>query len=100
MVREGASSIWEPTAVSGEGSPHRSRLVTYEIDDRGDLVSVLDAGGVETRYEYDDEHYLVAEHGPNGVIVPLRVRRRERAAALRGDLGRAPGRDLLAELGG
>ncbi|APR79160.1 Hypothetical protein A7982_04507 [Minicystis rosea] len=100
LVREGRFLIWELTVVSGDGSPHRSRLVTYEIDDRGDLVSVLDAGGVQTRYEYDDQHYLVAEHQPNGVtfrFVYADVDGQRRCVETWGEI---TGRDVLAELGG
>ncbi|MCA9619243.1 MAG: DUF4150 domain-containing protein, partial [Myxococcales bacterium] len=53
--------------VDAEGREHRSRLVTYEIDERGDLVRAIDAGGVEVRYAYDDRHYLVREEQADGL---------------------------------
>jgi RHS repeat-associated protein len=54
------------TVAGEDGQEHRRRLVQYEIDERGDLVRVIDAGGAETRYEYDEAHYLVREIRPEG----------------------------------
>ncbi len=50
--------------ASDGGREHQRTLVVYELDERGDLVRVVDMGGVEWRYEYDEEHYLGARSSP------------------------------------
>jgi RHS repeat-associated protein len=41
------------------GNPTKQRLVRYQYDGRGQLVSVEDAYGGTVRYEYDKDHRLI-----------------------------------------
>lgn len=99
LERAGNSSWWMLTMRDGEGREHTKRLMTYELDERGDLVRTLDAGGVESRYEYDAEHYLVAEIRADGLVyrfVHEEIEGKKRCVETWGEL---PGSDILAELG-
>jgi len=40
--------------------------ITYQYDDRGDLVSVTNQAGSVTRFAYDQHHYLLEIIDPNG----------------------------------
>ncbi|WP_044251871.1 PAAR-like domain-containing protein [Chondromyces apiculatus] len=98
MTREGGVRRWELSAVDVEGQLHRRHLVAYELDERGDLVRVIDRGGVAWRYEYDEQHYLVREHQPDGVAYCFRyetVAGQKRCVETWGEL---PGRDIVAAL--
>lgn len=91
-------SFWA-TATDGEGKEHKRRLVTYEIDDKRDLVGVVDGGGGQTRYEYDDRHYLVRETRADGLryhFVYADVGGVRRCTETWGDL---EGAEILVELG-
>ncbi|MCA9620232.1 MAG: RHS repeat protein, partial [Myxococcales bacterium] len=67
VERDGKVDIWRLTLTSLEGEKHTSFVASYEYDDRGDLVRVIDAGGAVTSYRYDDQHYLVEERLPDGL---------------------------------
>ncbi|WP_437878907.1 PAAR-like domain-containing protein [Sorangium sp. So ce513] len=99
LSREGNLRIWTVAVTDADGKEHRRRLVTYELDDRGDLVRVIDAGGAETRFSYDEEHYLLSETRPDGVVfqfVYQDVGGERRCVETWGEL---PGADILAALG-
>ncbi|WP_437739147.1 PAAR-like domain-containing protein [Sorangium sp. So ce1504] len=68
LRRDGSYRSWIQSVAGEDGKTHERRLVTYEIDARGDLVRVIDAGGVETSYAYDEQHYLVSESLPDGTV--------------------------------
>jgi len=99
LVREGAFARWEVTATDAEGTPHTRRAVTYEVDRAGDLIRVIDAGGAEIRYEYDEEHYLVGEILPDGLAYRFRYEVAEGVKRCVETWGEIDGRDVLAELG-
>ncbi|AUX45321.1 hypothetical protein SOCE26_068030 [Sorangium cellulosum] len=92
---------WFLVLVDGEGKTHRLRAVTYEVDPRGDLVRVTDRGGGVTEYRYDEDHFLVEERLPGGLVFHFRYEDgpdgRRRCVETWGEL---PGRDILAEIGG
>jgi RHS repeat-associated protein len=99
LEESGNFRIWEVGVTDADGELHRRRLVSYEIDERGDLVRVIDAGGAETRYAYDDDHYLVAETRADGVVyhfVYAEVRGEKRCIETWGEI---PGEDILALIG-
>ncbi|AKT37022.1 PAAR-like domain-containing protein [Chondromyces crocatus] len=99
LTRDGALRTWELHLLDDEGEPQQKLLVAYELDERGDLVQVIDAGGVSTRYEYDEDHYLLAEHRPDGIVfrfVHAEFHGEKRCVETWGE---RPGGDLLAELG-
>ncbi|WP_438003268.1 PAAR-like domain-containing protein [Sorangium sp. So ce321] len=99
LVREGQFRSWWVAATGADGVEHTKRLVTYELDARGDLARAIDAGGVETRYAYDDEHYLLLEQQPGGLrynFVYADVAGERRCVETWGDL---EGADILQEIG-
>ncbi|KYG11064.1 hypothetical protein BE21_01080, partial [Sorangium cellulosum] len=99
LVREGQLKSWWVAATGADGVEHTKRLVTYELDTNGDLVRAIDAGGVETRYAYDDAHYLVLEQQPGGLryhFVYADVSGERRCVETWGDL---EGADVLQEIG-
>ncbi len=74
-------------------------LVSYLMNANGELAQVTDAGGVVTRYEYDENHYLVAEHQPDGVtyrFVYAEVFGEKRCVETWGERSNA---DILSDLG-
>jgi RHS repeat-associated protein len=96
--RDGGFTSWTAIVTDEAGAEHRRRLVMYEQDARGDLVRVTDAGGVTTRFEYDEEHYLVSETRPDGLRFVFRyeeIAGEKRCVETWGEL---PGRDVLAEM--
>ncbi|KYF71323.1 PAAR-like domain-containing protein [Sorangium cellulosum] len=99
--RDGRRLFWWLVVVDAEGKPHRRLGVAYELDARGDLVRVVDSGGVETAYRYDEEHFLVEERLPDGLVYHFRYEDgpdgKRRCVETWGEL---PGRDVLAELSG
>jgi len=99
LERTGNLRLFWISVTDAEGAEHRHRAVTYELDERGDLVRVIDAGGVETLYAYDDHHYLVEERRPDGVVfrfIHEVVRGQKRCVETWGE---RPGGDILVELG-
>jgi RHS repeat-associated protein len=68
LVREGRYARWEITVTDEHGKAHTRRAATYEIDEAGDLVRVIDAGGAEMGYSYDAGHYMVEERQPDGLV--------------------------------
>ncbi|WP_437763172.1 PAAR-like domain-containing protein [Sorangium sp. So ce281] len=72
LDRQGPYKVWWVEITGEDGAVHRRRLVTYELDEAGDLVRVIDAGGAEVCYAYDDEHYLVRERQPDGLTFHFR----------------------------
>ncbi|WP_438010823.1 PAAR-like domain-containing protein [Sorangium sp. So ce321] len=86
--------------TDGEGREHRLLCASYEYDQRGDLVRAVVAGAT-TEYRYDDEHFLVQERGPDGIVYHFVYQDgpdgRRRCVETWGEL---PGRDILAELRG
>ncbi|XXS94810.1 DUF6531 domain-containing protein [Sorangium sp. So ce362] len=99
LVQEGQYRSWWVAAAGADGVEHTTRLVTYELDTKGDLVRVINAGGAETRYAYDDEHYLVQEQQPGGLryhFVYADVSGERRCVETWGDL---EGADVLQEVG-
>ncbi|WP_437590026.1 RHS repeat-associated core domain-containing protein [Sorangium sp. So ce1000] len=99
--RDGTRIFWWLVVVDAEGEPHRRLGVAYELDARGDLVRVVDSGGAETEYRYDEEHFLVEERLPDGLVYRFRYEDggdgKRRCVETWGEL---PGRDVLAELSG
>jgi RHS repeat-associated protein len=101
LERERAASVvvWRLVVTDGDGREHRRLAVAYEIDARGDLVKVVDAGGAAIDYRYDEEHFLVEEHLPDGLVFHFRYEDgadgKRRCVETWGEL---PGRDLLSEL--
>ncbi|MFO0588751.1 MAG: PAAR-like domain-containing protein [Polyangiaceae bacterium] len=96
---DGAWIRWDLSVTDEEGKAHTKRLVTYELNDERQLCRVIDAGGAETVYEYDAEHYLVREKRSDGLVwhfVYAEVEGQKRCVEGWGDI---PGRDVLAELG-
>jgi len=96
---DGPWRIWELVVVDDQDQSHRQRLVSYELDLEGQLVRVIDAGGVETRYDYDDEHYLLRETRPDGLVWHFRYAEaggKKRCVETWGELS---GQDVLALLG-
>jgi RHS repeat-associated protein len=67
LQRNGWESTWILKFVDGDGVEHQKTLVSYLVNANGDLAQVTDAGGVITRYEYDENHYMTAEHQPDGI---------------------------------
>ncbi|WP_437819245.1 PAAR-like domain-containing protein [Sorangium sp. So ce1078] len=99
LERDDRFASWWVVASDDQGREHRQRLVTYELDERGDLVGIVDAGGAETRYEYDEDHYLVLEKRPDEVryhFVYKTVFGQRRCVETWGDL---EGEDILVALG-
>ncbi|WP_437878516.1 PAAR-like domain-containing protein [Sorangium sp. So ce513] len=84
----------------GEGREHRLLCASYEYDRRGDLVRAVVAGAT-TEYRYDDEHFLVQERGPDGIVYHFVYEDgpdgRRRCVETWGEL---PERDILSELRG
>src|SRR5262249_30733369 len=69
-------------------------------NEEGQLVRVIDAGGAITTFAYDEEHYLMAETRPDGLVYRFRyevVAGEKRCVETWGEL---PGRDVLEEIGG
>ncbi|WP_437624563.1 PAAR-like domain-containing protein [Sorangium sp. So ce1151] len=99
LERQGPFSWWEVTATDEQGTPHTRRAVTYELDGAGDLVRVIDGGGAEIRYEYDEEHYLIREILPDGLAFHFRYEAIEGVKRCVETWGEIAGRDVLAELG-
>jgi len=98
FIREGELLRVELHVEDDSGTRHSRRLVTYETDERGDLVRVIDAGGTETRYAYDDRHYLVAETHPTGMTYHF-VYQDDDVRRCVETWGELPGDDVLARLG-
>ena len=91
--------IWNLSVRDAEGVEHTQRLVSYELNERGQLARVVDAGGAETRYHYDDENYLLSETRADGLVWHFEyaeVQGRKRCVEGWGDI---PGRDILREMG-
>src|SRR5690606_8724256 len=89
---------WEIRAQGSDGEVHEHRAVTYELDESGDLTRVIDAGGGEVRYRYDD-HYLTEEWLPDGIVyhfVHAEVGGQMRCVESWGEL---VGGDVLREIG-
>ncbi|MBN2191743.1 MAG: DUF4150 domain-containing protein [Polyangiaceae bacterium] len=100
MYRDGMTRTWIASVNDADGVEHRRVLVVYELDEAGDLVRVVDAGGADYRYAYDDAHYLLSETRPDGVVYRFRyedVAGERRCVETWGEL---PGRDLVTELRG
>ncbi|MBN2194096.1 MAG: DUF4150 domain-containing protein [Polyangiaceae bacterium] len=98
--RHGNQRVFTLEAIDAEGQAHSRFLASYETDDRGDLVRVIEAGGAATVYAYDDEHYLVSETRPDGLRYCFRyasVFGEQRCVETWGEL---PDRDVVAELRG
>ncbi|HHH30209.1 MAG TPA: DUF4150 domain-containing protein, partial [Polyangiaceae bacterium] len=90
---------WWLSVEDGEGKTHRRRLVTFDIDENRNLVEVVDAGGTSHRYHYDEDHYLLSEQQPDGVVyhfVHANVGGQKRCVETWAEL---PGQDILALLG-
>lgn len=99
LERQGPYRIWWASLTGEGGAEHRRRLVTYELDEAGDLAKVIDAGGVEASYTYDAEHYLVAERHPDGLtyhFVYADVDGQRRCVETWADI---PGGDVLRDIG-
>ena len=102
LRRDAASRTctWEMSVTDEHGQVHRKVCAIHEIDAAGDLVRAIDAGGAETRYEYDAAHYLLTEIQPDGLTYHFRHEAqadgKKRCVESWGDL---PGKDILAELG-
>ncbi|MBI4700853.1 MAG: RHS repeat protein [Deltaproteobacteria bacterium] len=97
--RDGTRLVWTAHAADAQGRSWSRHLCSYELDGRGDLVRAIDAAGFATEYAYDDEHYLVSERRPDGLLWRYRyedVGLRRRCLETWGEL---EGRDVLAELG-
>ncbi|AUX31047.1 MULTISPECIES: PAAR-like domain-containing protein [Sorangium] len=93
-------SLWI-VVTDADGNEHRRLGVAYELDARGDLARVVDSGGAETAYRYDEEHFLVEERLADGLVYHFRYEDgpdgKRRCVETWGEL---PGRDVLAELSG
>ena len=46
------------------------RTTFFEHDNRCNLVAIVDPDGAERRFDYDDDHLLVAQTSPRGVATP------------------------------
>ncbi|WP_437805770.1 PAAR-like domain-containing protein [Sorangium sp. So ce1078] len=93
--------LWRILMTDEKGTQHRRLGVAYEIDARGDLVKVVDSGGVAVEYRYDEEHFLTEERLPDGMVYHFRYEDgpdgKRRCVETWGEL---PGGDILAEIGG
>ncbi len=98
-TKEGLWRRWEATVTDAAGREHRKHLVAYELNDRRELVTVIDAGGVETRYEYDEDHYLVTESRADGMVWHFVYANHEGKRLCVETWGDMPGRDVLSLLG-
>ncbi|WP_437613102.1 PAAR-like domain-containing protein [Sorangium sp. So ce834] len=99
VERDGNLVVHRLSVTDEEGKVHQRTLVVLEIDDRGDLVRAVDAGGVETLFAYDEEHYLVRESSPDGIdyhFVYADVSGERRCVESWGELR---GGDVLREIG-
>ncbi|MEZ4293376.1 MAG: RHS repeat-associated core domain-containing protein [Polyangiaceae bacterium] len=57
-------------AFEVKNAPSQGRWIsyyTYEYDDAGNLVSVVDAEGNTTAFQYDEEHRMTEEQRPGGL---------------------------------
>lgn len=95
----GNHRIWNVTVVDENGNIHQSRGVSLELDDEGDLISVIDAGGAEWRYTYDSDHYLLTETQPDGVVFHFRYQDVAGQRRCVETWGERPGADILQLLG-
>jgi RHS repeat-associated protein len=99
VERDGRLVVYRLSIDDGTEVGFTRTLLVLELDERGDLVRAVDAGGVETRYAYDEAHYLVRESQPNGVdyhFVYEDVLGERRCVESWGD---RPGGDILREIG-
>jgi RHS repeat-associated protein len=96
---EGPYRIWDIAVDDEHGVAHTRRAVTYELDERGDLVCVIDAGGAESRFAYDEEHYLVREALADGLVYHFRHEVTAGVKRCVETWGELPGGDVLAALG-
>jgi RHS repeat-associated protein len=91
---------WYYLLDASDGKAHSIHAVSYELDERGDLVRVTDEGGAVTEYRYDDQHYMVEERLPSGLVYYFRYEdgrdNKRRCVETWGEL---PGRDILSEIG-
>ena len=95
----GMWTYWDLSVTDADGKRHTKRLVEYELNDRRQLARVIDAGGAETTYEYDEDSYLLCERRADGMVwhfVYAEALGQKRCVEGWGDL---PGRDILAEMG-
>jgi RHS repeat-associated protein len=103
IVREriDRSDVWRIVVTDAEGEEHRRLTVAYEVDARGDLVTVMDSGGVAVHYRYDDDHFLVEERLPDGMVYHFRYEDgpdgKRRCVETWGEL---LGHDILSRIGG
>ncbi|MEZ4295752.1 MAG: PAAR-like domain-containing protein [Polyangiaceae bacterium] len=96
---QGNTSFWEIVVSDETGKEHRRRAATYQMDSRGDLVRVIDAGGAETQYAYDDEHYLIRETLADGLTYHFVHDGSGGTKRCTETWGEMPGRDILADIG-
>ncbi|MBK8256861.1 MAG: DUF4150 domain-containing protein [Polyangiaceae bacterium] len=63
--------VWQVVYTDESGKEHRTFAVSYEFDERGDLVRVIDAGGAATEFAYDDatENAAALKHGVSCRVV-------------------------------
>jgi RHS repeat-associated protein len=97
---EGPYRTWHVIATDADGVEHTRREVTYTLDTQGDLVSVIDAGGAEWQFAYDERHYLVRERRPDGLVFHFRHEEIGGRVRYVETWGEIPGRDVLAEMNG
>jgi YD repeat-containing protein len=67
---DGHVAAFEVNDASAQG-----RLVSfrsYEYDARGDLVAAVNPDGGKERYQYDDDHRLIARREPGGLVAVFR----------------------------
>jgi len=99
LDRDARFKVWSIDLTDAEGATHTRHLVTYEIDEAGDLVAVTAMNGAVTRYRYDAEHYLVEEKRADELrfhFVYAEVGGRKRCVETWADL---EGKDIFAEIG-
>jgi RHS repeat-associated protein len=100
LRKSGNTRLWEVSVDDEHGQTQRKVYVIYEVDAAGNLVRCADAGGAETRYEYDEEHYLLEEIQPDGLTYHFRHEPqsdgKKRCVESWGELA---GKDIFAELG-
>jgi len=99
LQREGMQRTWSVSVMDAEGAEHRKVVVSYTFDAQGNLAQVMDAGGVVTRYEYDDEHYMVAEHRPDGVVFRFQYAEIHGEKRCVETWGEHTGSDILVDIG-
>ncbi|MBK8256718.1 MAG: DUF4150 domain-containing protein [Polyangiaceae bacterium] len=98
LERDGAVKRYAAHVTDSEGKEHKKILVSYELNSQGDLIRVIDRGGVEWRYEYDNDHYLVREIRPDGVHYVFRYEIVNGKKLCVETWGEFPGRDILAAI--